>query len=223
MNEKKYTPIAERSEGDINLSPHRQEWLRDYIDDETRRLLEEDATYFLHQSLSTPCLDVLHSCEGSSIIDLQGRTLLDFHGNSVHQVGYRNSAVIEAIKRQLELLSFCPRRYTNRPAIELAKKLANLAPRKLSKVLFAPGGTTAIGMALKLARIVTGRFKTISWWDSFHGASLDAISIGGEALFRSSIGPLLPGAIHVPPPSTYQALLAQEKHQRFSQPSTLIT
>jgi 4-aminobutyrate aminotransferase len=68
-------------------------------------------------------------------------------------------------------------------------------------VLFAPGGTSAIGMALKLARYATGRHKTISMWDSFHGASLDAISIGGEALFRKDVGPLLPGTEHIPPPT----------------------
>jgi len=54
-------------------------------------------------------------------------------------------------------------------------------------------------MALKLARAATGRFKTISMWDSFHGASLDAISVGGEAIFRQGIGPLLSGTEHVPP------------------------
>jgi 4-aminobutyrate aminotransferase len=54
-------------------------------------------------------------------------------------------------------------------------------------------------MALKLARYATGRFKTVSMWDSFHGASLDAISVGGEALFREGLGPLLPGCLHVPP------------------------
>jgi 4-aminobutyrate aminotransferase len=67
-------------------------------------------------------------------------------------------------------------------------------------VLFAPGGALAIGMSLKLARAATGRFKTISMWDSFHGASLDAISIGGECSFRENAGPLLPGCEHVPPP-----------------------
>ena len=66
-------------------------------------------------------------------------------------------------------------------------------------MLFAPGGTLAIGMALKLARVATGRHKTVSMWDRFHGASLDAISIGGEAVFRRGIGPLLPGTEHVPP------------------------
>ena len=47
--------------------------------------------------------------------------------------------------------------------------------------------------------MATGRHKTISLWDSFHGASLDAISIGGEAVFRKGIGPLLPGAERAPP------------------------
>ena len=184
----------------MNISPHRAAWMRDQLDDETRHWLEEDARWFLHQSLSTPCLDVLKRCQGSGFEDLQGRQFLDFHGNSVHQVGFGNPRVIEAITRQMQELSFCPRRYTNIPAIELARELARLAPGGLNRVLFAPGGTAAIGMALKLARAVTGRFKTISMWESFHGASLDAISIGGERIFREGAGPLLPGCEHVPPP-----------------------
>ncbi|MEO6184458.1 MAG: aspartate aminotransferase family protein [Verrucomicrobiota bacterium] len=189
-----------RSEGDINLSPNRRAWTAENIDAETQHWLTEDAKYFLHQSLSTPCLNVLAGCEGSEVIDWQGRRLLDFHGNNVHQVGFSHPRVVEAITRQMKELSFCTRRYTNIPAIKLAKKLVELAPGNLNRVLFAPGGTSAIGMALKLARVATGRFKTISMWDSFHGASLDAISVGGESIFRSGIGPLLPGCEHVPPP-----------------------
>jgi 4-aminobutyrate aminotransferase len=188
-----------RSEGDVNLSSNRQIWAASQIDAETRQLLEEDARYFLHQSLSTPCLNVLKSCKGAAMTDWQGRELLDFHGNSVHQVGFGNPRVIEAITRQLQELPFCPRRYTNVPAIKLAKKLSELAPGDLNRVLFAPGGTVAVGMALKLARAATGRHKMVSMWDSFHGASLDAISVGGEAIFRRDIGPLLPGCEHVPP------------------------
>lgn len=189
-----------RSEGDLNLSAARRAWQAQHLDDSTRALLDDDASVFLHQSLSTPCLNALEGCEGPWIIDAQGRRILDFHGNSLHQVGYANPKVIEAIQRQLAELAFCPRRYTNRPAINLAKKLVEKAPGDLSRVLFAPGGTAAIGMALKLARAATGRHKTISMWDSFHGASLDAISIGGEAIFRKNIGPLMPGTEHVPPP-----------------------
>jgi 4-aminobutyrate aminotransferase len=197
-------PLAAlRTEGDINLSPNRQAWACEHIDAETRRWLEEDERVFLHQSLSTPCLNVLKSCSGATITDLQGREYLDFHGNCVHQAGFGNPRVIEAIIDQLRELPFSPRRYTNVPAIKLARKLTDLAPGDLNRVLFAPGGTAAIGMALKLARAATGRHKTISMWDSFHGASLDAISIGGESLFRKDIGPLLPGCEHVPPPDPW--------------------
>ncbi len=189
-----------KSEGDLNLSPHRSAWLKRHHSTDTKRVLEEDARRFLHQSLSTPCLNVLKSAQGAWIEDLEGRRYLDFHGNNVHQVGFAHPRVIAAIKGQLDELSFCTRRYTCQPAIQLAARLAALAPGDLQRVLFAPGGTGAIGIALKLARVATGRFKFVSMWESFHGASLDAISVGGEAAFRQGIGPLLPGCEHVPPP-----------------------
>jgi len=194
------------SEGDSNMSSMRKAWHKNEIDANTRRWLALDERYFLRKTLSTPCLNVLESCGEGVIKDLQGKRYLDFHGNSVHQVGFSHPKVIDAIIDQLKKLSFCTRRYTNIPAIELAKKLSEIAPGNLSKVLFAPGGTTAVGMALKLARAATGRFKTISMWDSFHGASLDAMSISGETMFRKNVGPLLPGAVHVPPADPYRCL-----------------
>jgi 4-aminobutyrate aminotransferase len=204
----------ERSEGDVNLSPRRSAWAERHLDADTAAMLDEDARYFLHQSLSTPCLNALQASRGIYLEDVQGREIMDFHGNSVHQVGHGHPRVIEAIKAQLEQLPFCPRRYTNRVAIDLAKRLVELAPGDLDKVLFAPGGTSAIGMALKLARYATGRHKTVSMWDSFHGASLDAISIGGEALFRKDVGPLLPGTEHIPPPTRGKCLFncGDERH-----------
>ena len=186
-------PKASVSEGDVNLSPQRAAWSAAHIDASTQDLLAQDAQYFLHQSLSSPCLNVLTHSNGIYLEDTQGRQIMDFHGNSVHQVGYGHPKVVDAIKEQLDTLPFCPRRYTNQTAIDLARRLAELAPGQLNKMLFAPGGTNAIGMALKLARYATGRHKTISMWESFHGASLDAISIGGESLFRKDVGPLLPG------------------------------
>lgn len=190
----------------MNLSQARSDWQADHLDQPTKDLLALDARYFLQQSLSTPCLNALQASNGLLLTDQQGRPIMDFHGNSVHQVGFGHPAVVAAIKDQLDGLSFCTRRYTNEVAVQFAAKLVEIAPAPLDKVLLAPGGTGAIGMALKLARLVTGRHKTISMWDSFHGASLDAISIGGEAVFRSGIGPLLPGAEHVPPPDEYRCM-----------------
>ena len=183
----------------MNLSPERRAFQARHTHETTRALLDADAKAFLHQSLSTPCLNALASCEGIWLTDVEGRRIMDFHGNSVHQVGYRHPQVMDALRRQLDTLPFSPRRYTNQVAVDLAEKLATLSPDPLGKVLFAPGGALAIGMALKLARLATGRHKTLSLWDSFHGASLDAISIGGEAVFRKGMGPLLPGTEHAPP------------------------
>jgi 4-aminobutyrate aminotransferase len=196
----KSIPVADPSaEGDVNTSPLRRQFEAAHLHGKTRALIEADADVFLHQSLSTPCFNALASCDGIWLTDVEGRRVMDFHGNNVHQVGYRHPHVVAAVRRQLDTLPFSPRRFTNATAVALATKLAALAPDPLGKVLFAPGGTLAIGMALKLARLATGRHKTLSLWDSFHGASLDAISIGGEAVFRKNMGPLLPGTEHAPP------------------------
>jgi len=193
----------DRSEGDLNVSPLRDDFVRQRLDERARHILDDDARYFFHQSLSTPCLNALTGAEGSHLIDSAGRRILDFHGNNVHQVGHAHPAVVVAVTEQLRRLAFCPRRYTNEKAVELARRLGELAPvSKLggpAKVLLAPGGALAMDTALKIARYATGRYKTISMHGSFHGASLGAISVGGEDLFRHGIGPLLPGCFHVPP------------------------
>jgi len=199
-------PINLKTEGDINFSPEREKWNDSITDTKTRQLLEEDAQYFFHQYMSTPCLEVLGECEGCTITTKSGKKILDFHGNSVHQVGFRNPYVIRKIMEQLETLPFSTRRFTNEPAIELAKKLIAKMPTENYRVLFAPGGTSAVGMALKLARVVSGNHKVISLWDSFHGASLDSISAGGEAIFRQHMGPMMPGVLRIPPPTSYRGV-----------------
>lgn len=190
-----------KTEGDINISEERNKWMESKkSSSKTIELLKKDAELFLHQAMSTPCLDVLQNCQTTKIENLEGHKYLDFHGNNVHQIGFSNAYLIDQIKKQLDTLSFSTRRYTNEVAINFADKLTSLLPEDLSRVLFAPGGTSVVSMALKLARVVTGRHKVVSYWDSFHGASLDAISAGGEAVFRQHMGPMMPGVIRIPPP-----------------------
>jgi 4-aminobutyrate aminotransferase len=197
-----------QSEGDVNSSPRRAAWQREHLDDETRVLLARDSAAFLHQSVSTPCLSAIRKAEGIFIEDLAGRRYMDFHGNNVHHVGYAHPHVVGAIKAQLDALSFAPRRFAAERAVELAEALSAQFRRltgSAGRVLFTTGGTDAIEVAIKLARAATGRFKTLSFWDSFHGAGLGASSVGGEALFRSGrIGPLLPGSEHVAPFGCYR-------------------
>ena len=84
---------------------------------------------FLHQSLSTPCFNALASCDGIWLTDVEGRRVMDFHGNNVHQVGYRHPHVMAAVRRQLDTLPFSPRRFTNAAAIDLAAKLVDARAR----------------------------------------------------------------------------------------------
>jgi 4-aminobutyrate aminotransferase len=197
-----------QSEGDVNLSSRRRRWQAGHLDDATRALLARDSDAFLHQSVSTPCLNAIRRAEGIWIEDLAGRRYMDFHGNNVHHVGYAHPHVIGAIRRQLDELSFAPRRYASEAAVELAEALGARFRRLTGvagKVLFTTGGSDAVEVAIKLARAATGRFKTLSFWDAFHGAGFGASSVGGESLFRSGrVGPLLPGTEHVAPFGCYR-------------------
>ena len=206
LDESKQIAVNKRTEGDINFTSARQNWLENEVDEATKKLLEKDAKYFLHQALSSPCLDVLKNCEGPYIENISGKKYLDFHGNNVHQLGFSHPKLIARLTQQLQALTFSTRRYTNEVAINFAEKLAGLLPSDLNRTLLTPNGSSAIGIALKLARAATGRFKVVSFWDSFHGASLDAISVGGESVFREHMGPLMPGVERIPPPVSYRGI-----------------
>jgi 4-aminobutyrate aminotransferase len=183
----------------VNATPRRAAWDA-ALGPRSRALVARDARAFLRQSVSTPCLSAVVKARGSWLEDADGRRWLDFHGNSCHHLGHGHPRILAAIRAQLEELPFAPRRFTCAPAVALAERLGALSPPGLTKVLFATGGSDAIEIALRVARAATGRFKTLSFWDSFHGAGFGASSVGGEALFRAGpIGPLLPGAEHVAP------------------------
>jgi 4-aminobutyrate aminotransferase len=203
MNRSPATPAA--GEGDVNHSPRRRAWSAAHIAGPSRDLIERDARAFLHQSVSTPCLNAIARAEGIWIEDVAGRRYMDFHGNNVHHIGYGHPRLKAATAAQMDALPFAPRRFTCEPAILLAEKLAAIAPAGLTKTLFTTGGSDAVEVAIKLARAATGRFKTISFWDAFHGAGFGAASVGGEQMFRSGpIGPLMVGTEHVAPFACYR-------------------
>jgi 4-aminobutyrate aminotransferase len=198
------TPIAQ-SEGDTNLSGRRTHWQARALDAATRTLLAADAECFLRQSVSTPCINAIRHADGIWIEDVAGRRYMDFHGNNVHHIGYGHARLKAAIAAQMDALPFAPRRYACETAVALAAKLASIAPAGLTKALFTTGGSDAVEVAVKIARAATGRFKTLSFWDAFHGAGIGASALSGEALFRSGpAAPLVAGAQHVAPFACYR-------------------
>lgn len=200
------------AEGDVNFTSERSRWERSLAAN-TRELLQRDAACFMHQALSTPCLDVLKSSKDSKLESASGKKYLDFHGNSVHQIGFGHPLLVQRLQEQLTVLPFSTRRYTNEVVIQFAEKLISLTPEGLDRVLLTPNGSLAIGIALKIARAVTGRKKVMSFWDSFHGASLDVAGVSGESIFQKHMGLTEAAVVRVPPPSLYRGLFADNEEK----------
>ncbi|MEZ8825401.1 aminotransferase class III-fold pyridoxal phosphate-dependent enzyme [Vibrio amylolyticus] len=187
-----------REQGDVNLSQQRLDYQETHLDDKSRELVTQDKQLFLHQSLSTPVLHALSYSEGAYIYDFSGMRYLDCHGNGVHAAGFNNDHVIESmIKALKDKNTFTSRRYTNTNIVALAQKLIDITPAGLDRVSFCPGGSEAIELAVSIAKSYTNKWKTISFWDSYHGNGFQSASLGGERLFKKRLGPMVPGALHV--------------------------
>lgn len=164
-------------------------------------LLARDSAAFFHQHGATPALAPIVAATGAWLTDADGKRYLDFHGNSAHSIGHAHPRLIAALHAQLDALPFTPRRYTNEPAILLAERLAALAPIVGgARVLLAPGGSAAMEIALKLARLNTGRHQVLAFQRSYHGHGFAALAAGGDGPAHSArLGPLGPAATLVPP------------------------
>ena len=138
---------------------------------------------------------------GCTIEDVDGNLFLDFTaGIAVTATGHAHPEVVAAIADQAsKLIHMSGTDFYYAPEIELAERLAQLAPGATPKrVFFANSGTEANEAALKLARHHTGRQRVISFFGAFHGRTYGAMSLGGsKAVHRSGFAPLVPGVQHV--------------------------
>jgi adenosylmethionine-8-amino-7-oxononanoate aminotransferase len=140
--------------------------------------------------------------EGARIFDADGRSYLDgLSGLFVVQVGHGRKELAEAAYKQASQLAFFPLwSYAHPPAIELADRLADLAPGDLNKVFFTTGGGEAVETAWKLAKQyfkLTGqpmKHKVISRSIAYHGTPQGALSITGIPDAKKWFEPLVPGA-----------------------------
>ena len=150
--------------------------------------------------------------EGAWVWDDHGRKYLDgLSGLFTTQVGHGRAELADAAATQARELAYFPIwSYAHPRAIELADRIAQLAPGDLDHVFFTTGGSEAVESAWKLARQYfrakgqPDRYKVISRYVSYHGATLGALSITGVPAFRQPFEPLVPGAIHVPNTNMYR-------------------
>jgi adenosylmethionine-8-amino-7-oxononanoate aminotransferase len=159
-----------------------------------------------HAAYSDAEVPVIVRGDGPYIYDQHGRRYLDgLSGLFVVQVGHGRHELAEAAAKQASELAFFPIwSYAHPPAVELAQRLADLAPGELERVFFTTGGSEAVETAWKLARAYfrrvgkPGKYKAISRAMSYHGTSMGALSLTGMPTVRAEFEPLVPSVIRVP-------------------------
>jgi len=155
---------------------------------------------------------VISKADGVWYEDVNGKRYLDgISGIFVVNVGHNNRRVIEAIQAQLAQLEFSPPLHSTNPcAILLANKIAEITPGDLNTVKLVSSGSEATESAMKMARQYhrqTGhpqKYKVISRYWGFHGATLGALSATGTPSRKWMFEPVLQGFVHVWPPSCYR-------------------
>ena len=161
---------------------------------------------------------VIDRADGVYFWDTHGNRYLDaVAGVMVVNVGYGRREIIDAMKAQMDKLTYNFLSYSaSPPALEVAKRLVEISPGEMGKVFFTTGGSEASDTAVKIARlyhVLNGqatRFRFIGRWISYHGSTLGGLSCSGHALRRKNYEPLLLNFPHAAPAYCYRCPFGKE-------------
>ena len=163
---------------------------------------------FYQSRLPRPELD---RAEGIYMWDTSGKRYIDgSSGAMVSNIGHSNPAVLAAMRAQMDKSTFGYRlHFQTGPSEELAEKITRLTPDGLDRVFFVSGGSEAVESALKMARqyaLTQGqdqRYKVISRYPSYHGATLGALSVTGYTSMTAPFDPMMRAMPKIPAPRAY--------------------
>jgi adenosylmethionine-8-amino-7-oxononanoate aminotransferase len=166
-----------------------------------------------HSTYEAHDIPVMVKGEGPWVWDSRGRKYLDgLSGLFTVQAGHGRQELADAAGRQAKQLAYFPLwSYAHPNAIELAERLAQLAPGDLNRIFFTTGGGEAVETAWKLARQYfraigqPGRYKVISRDIAYHGTTMGALSITGLPSIKEPFEPLVPGSVRVANTNFYRA------------------
>lgn len=154
------------------------------------------------QSATNP-IPITHA-EGVYFWDANGKRYIDFSAQLMNlNIGHQHPKVIRAIQEQAAKLCFAHPGMATEPRGLLGKKIAEVAPGNLKKTFFCLGGAEANENAIKIARAYTGKFKLLTRYRSYHGATHGAIALTGDYR-RLPVEPAMPGVVHFLDPYCYR-------------------
>jgi 2,2-dialkylglycine decarboxylase (pyruvate) len=144
------------------------------------------------------------SANGAWVVTADGRRVLDFtSGQICSTLGHNHPRIVAAIRETLDEVVHLNSWMLSEPVLALAERLASLTPPGLDKVILLNTGSEANEVALKLAKMRTGRFEVVGLARSFHGL-LAGIASVNFSMAHAGYGPLLPGAFALPAPYAYR-------------------
>lgn len=147
---------------------------------------------------------VVERAEGMRIWDTEGKSYLDFFGGVLTvSVGHCNSEINAAIESQMKKVQHTSTLYINQPVVELAEKLAEIAPGRLQKSYFTNSGTEADETAVVLAKQHTGAHEVVALRHGYSGRSQGAMGLSGHSTWRV-IPASVPGIVHAAAPYCYR-------------------
>jgi adenosylmethionine-8-amino-7-oxononanoate aminotransferase len=181
-------------------------------------LVRQDVAHIVHPI--TPLAEhertgplIIAEGEGIYVRDAEGRRYIDtLAGLWNVNVGHGRTEIANAIAEQARRIAFAPMFWgrANVPSIELATKLAEIAPRGLTRVFYTSGGSESNETAIKIARYYfhlqgfENKHKIIARRRGYHGVSYGALSATGIPDYHKWFGPLAPGFVHIDPPYLYR-------------------
>jgi len=181
--------------------------------DRAKEIMDKAGRYLITSMVSRIEPVVISEANGAVIKDVAGKEYIDcFAGISVVNSGHCQPEVLEAaISQAKRLVHACSYLYYIPQVVELAEKLAEIAPAPLQKTFFGNSGAEAVECAMKLARKYTKRYELIALMCSFHGRTLGTLSITGQSGRRKfDMGPYLPGIAFAYPPYCYRCPFEKE-------------
>ena len=133
---------------------------------------------------------------GCTLIDEDGKRYIDFvAGIGVGSVGHCHPHYVEALKRQVEQLTFSS--FTTEVRAKFLHLVASVTPKGLSRIQMFSGGAEAVEAAFRLAKSATRRFEFIGFWGGFHGKTGGVLGLLGDD-FKKELGPFMPGLYSSP-------------------------
>lgn len=148
-----------------------------------QEIYQLDRAHVFHSWSAQAGLDptVIVSSHDDYLVDADGKEYLDFSSQLVYtNIGHGHPKVVAAIKEQAETLCTIAPAYANDKRSLAAQKICSHLPEGFNKIFFTNGGADAVEHAIRMARLHTGRYKVLSAFRGYHGATQQAMNISGD-------------------------------------------